>query len=82
MRSSGTSAPASMCAFARAPSGVPSRTFARSRSPVEMCATSNVLTIFFDSVPLPPPGGPMMSVTIARAAGARGARCNARRADD
>ncbi len=48
-----------MIAFALSPSGVPSRTAARSMSPVAMWASPRSAAIRAAWVPLPAPGGPI-----------------------
>ena len=54
---SGTRSPASMNVLASTPSGVPSATAARSRSPVDRCSSPRSLRNSA-CVPLPAPGGP------------------------
>ena len=56
--SSGTSSPESRYAWATSPSGVPSATLARRRSPVARCTSWNRAAIRSAWVPLPAPGGP------------------------
>src|SRR6476646_2339206 len=59
IRSSETRSPRAITAFASSPSGVPSRTAARSMSPVAMCARLRSAATREAWVPLPAPGGPI-----------------------
>src|SRR3954470_24881924 len=59
--SSGTYSPASMYRFASIPSGVPWDTLARKMSPVEIAGILKCSAMNFAWVPLPAPGGPMIS---------------------
>src|SRR3954449_7124625 len=59
--SSGTYSPASMYRLASRPSGVPWETLARKMSPVEMAGILKCSATNFAWVPLPAPGGPMIS---------------------
>ena len=59
MRSSDTRSPRAMIALASSPSGVPSRTAARSMSPVAMWARPRSDAMRAACVPLPAPGGPI-----------------------
>src|SRR3954468_1352363 len=59
--SSGTYSPASMKRLASTPSGVPWDTLARKMSPVEIAGILKCSAMNFAWVPLPAPGGPMIS---------------------
>src|SRR3954452_17805574 len=59
--SSGTYSPASMYFLASTPSGVPWDTLARKMSPVEIAGILKCSAMNFAWVPLPAPGGPMIS---------------------
>src|SRR4029079_1561338 len=62
--SSGTYSPASMYRLASTPSGVPWDTLARKMSPVEIAGILKCSATNFAWVPLPAPGGPMISRRI------------------
>ena len=62
--SSGTYSPASMYRFASTPSGVPCETLARKMSPVETAGILKCSATNLAWVPLPAPGGPMISRRI------------------
>ena len=59
IRSSGTRPPASICALAALPSSVPSLTFVRNMSPVEMNGRRKSSRSRSAWVPFPAPGGPI-----------------------
>ena len=62
--SSGTSLPASMYRRASMPSGVPSRTAARNRSPVATIGIPSRSARIGACVPFPAPGGPSRMTTF------------------
>ena len=64
MTASGTRSPRSMAALASRPSGVPSRTAARSTSPVAILGTSRRAASRSPCVPLPAPGGPSRTMIM------------------
>jgi hypothetical protein len=64
--SSGTSLPSDMKCAATRPSGVSRRSASRSMSPVEICGMSKRLCSNFACVPLPAPGGPIMTMRMIR----------------
>src|SRR3954470_12139488 len=59
--SSATYSPASMNRLASTPSGVPCETLARKMSPVEIAGILKCSAMYLAWVPLPAPGGPMIS---------------------
>ena len=71
MTTSGTSSPRCMKSPTWRPSGVPSATSARSRSPAAMCSSPRRCASRSPWVPLPEPGGPMSSTFTAPPAGPR-----------
>src|SRR3954466_6165532 len=62
--SSGTYSPWSMYRLASMPSGVPCETLARKMSPVEIAGILKCSAMNLAWVPLPAPGGPMISRRI------------------
>ena len=59
VKSSGTSSPRLICAFAILARSVSSSNMARNISPVEICGILYNVANLFASVPLPTPGGPI-----------------------